>query len=589
MTSVNPPIQYFIGIIYNPQFWTDTSNSTLYLGRIGTPTSVASNTTFNGTLTTNGISNTGTITTTDLTVTNVIQGTALNADNILSQNNNANATHYITYTDLSTNGYGMLQKHAGLNFNPNTEVLTADNIVGAVSMTTPNPPVGDNSTRVPTTNWITDTTHTWLSSATQVFNCITRFYAPNDTTSISIAGGLRAMTASSKNNVCIGNSLNALTTGDFNIAIGNSVLPLITTVSQNIGIGHRALEKITATGGSVNIAIGYISGYVLTSGSWNSFFSTASGSGFSSGNYNFCMGFQAMTSYNSPTTTFATNVNRNLALGAQAIYAVSNNIADNVAIGFRALGNPPNTATANYTGNQNTAIGSYAGYGLDGTGSNGNVFIGYNCGVVNGVASTWTTTTYTNITAINTGVIASPASNNVYIGNSSVTSNTLYGTLNVPNISFTGTLNTISTTVFGYLSGVTSNIQTQINNILNGTSSFASLPVSNKVTLTSNALVTGSTTLSFPLAEMYSINVAGPQTITLPSISSGANVGVKVIFRNTGTTYAITFQVSGGTQLIYDLTNTGANSQVLLPLNTYSVTLCSMFVSSTSTYAWFVV
>jgi hypothetical protein len=124
MTSVIPPTQYFPTIIYNPEFWNNTASSSgQYLARVGTPTSIASNTTF-----------TGQITTTDLTCVNVIQGTALNANNVLSTNNNANQTHYLTYTDLSTNGYGQLQKHATLTFNPNHEILTAENINATTSL-----------------------------------------------------------------------------------------------------------------------------------------------------------------------------------------------------------------------------------------------------------------------------------------------------------------------------------------------------------------------------------------------------------------------------------------------------------------------
>jgi hypothetical protein len=123
MTSVNPPTQYFPTIIYNPVFWNNTASSGQYLARVGTPTSIASNTTFTGAITTN-----------DLTCVNVIQGTALNANNVLSTNNNANQTHYLTYVDLSTNGYGQLQKHATLTFNPNSEILTAETINATSSL-----------------------------------------------------------------------------------------------------------------------------------------------------------------------------------------------------------------------------------------------------------------------------------------------------------------------------------------------------------------------------------------------------------------------------------------------------------------------
>jgi hypothetical protein len=119
--------------------------------------------------------------------------------------------------------------------------------------------------------------------------------------------------------------------------------------------------------------------------------------------------------------------------------------------------------------------------------------------------------------------------------------------------------------------------------------SYGGLTISDKYSIGTNVLVGGSATYTFPLSSSYAINVSAPQTITLPQIISGANIGTFVIFRNVGSAFNITFQVSGGTQLIYDLTNTGANSQLLLPSGTNSVTLCAMFVSSPFTYAWYVI
>jgi hypothetical protein len=275
---------------------------------------------------------------------------------------------------------------------------------------------------------------------------------------------------------------------------------------------------------------------------------------------------------------------------------VSNNISDNVAIGFNALGNPFTTLNARLQSSRNIAIGSYAGYGLDGTGCNDNVFIGYNTGVANGTTPSINTTTLTNITAINTGVLSTPASNRVYIGNSAITLNVFYGTLSIPNISFTGTINSISTTVFTYISGLTSSAQTQISNILNGTSLFTgttrinTLQLIGRQTLGSAVLVGGSTALSIPLAEQYYISVSSVQTINLPAITA-TGVGIRVIFRRcpaTASTTVITFAVSGGTQLIYNLANTGANSVALLSSGVFSVELCSGFLTA-STYAWFVV
>jgi hypothetical protein len=283
------------------------------------------------------------------------------------------------------------------------------------------------------------------SSVTGTMNVtgIGLFPAPNQSNSFSIGGGLRNNATAGTNNMAIGNCLINNTTSNTNMAIGNNVLNSnVSSVGQHLGIGYRALEALTT--GEVNNAIGFLSGYTLQSGSWNSFFSTASGAGIvSSSNHNFCMGFQTMASWNNPDSAGATNVNRNLALGSQAMTIISSNISDNVAIGFNALGNPFTTLNARLQSSRNVAIGSYAGFGLDGTGCNDNVFIGYNTGVANGTTPAINTTTLTNITAINTGVLSTPTSNRVYIGNSAVTLNVFYGTLSIPNISFTGTLNSI--------------------------------------------------------------------------------------------------------------------------------------------------
>lgn len=422
------------------------------------------------------------------------------------------------------------------------------------------------------------------------------FPAPNESTSFSLGGGLRNNATGGTNNMAIGNCMVNNTTSPRNMAIGNGALNSnVSSTGQHLAIGHRALEALTT--GEVCCAIGYLSGYTLQSGSWNTFFSTASGAGIvSNSNHNFCMGFQTMASWNNPDSAGATNVNRNLALGSQAMTIISSNISDNTAIGFNALGNPFTTLNARLQSSRNVAIGSYAGYGLDGTGCNDNVFIGYNTGVANGTTPAINTTTLTNITAINTGVLSTPTSNRVYIGNSAVTLNVLYGTLSIPNISFTGTINSISTTVLSYISGLTSSAQTQISNILNGTSLFTgttrinTLQLIDRQTLGSAVLIIGSTSLSIPLAQQYFISVSSVQTINLPAITA-TSVGIRVRFRRapaTASNIVITFAVTGGTQLIYNLANTGANSVALLGSGVFSVELCSGFLTA-STYAWYVV
>jgi hypothetical protein len=73
MTTQPPPTQYFNNIIFNPNFWNQTTAGitqaqadALYLARTGTPTSIASLTSFSGDITTNTTATVGT----DLTLTN---------------------------------------------------------------------------------------------------------------------------------------------------------------------------------------------------------------------------------------------------------------------------------------------------------------------------------------------------------------------------------------------------------------------------------------------------------------------------------------------------------------------------------------
>jgi hypothetical protein len=442
---------------------------------------------------------------------------------------------------------------------------------------------------------------------------ISYFPAPNQSSSFSIGGGLRNNATAGTNNMAIGNCLVNNTTSNTNMAIGNDVLNSnVSSVGQHLGIGYRALESLTS--GEVNIAIGFISGYKLITGSWNTFFSVASGGGFSSGSHNFCMGFQTMSSYTTPESTSSTNVNRNLALGSQAITIVSSGISDNVGIGFNALGNPYNTGnSSSLKGSYNVAIGSYAGYGLDGASCNNNVFIGYNTGVADGPSASYNTSnTYTNIIAINTGVLSSPVSNSVYIGNSSITNNTFYGTLSVPSISFTGSINSISAAVLGYISGLTSSAQTQLdskvslssNNTYSGTQTyngnisftgtlnsmtstiFSSINTAFGKQNSANTLISTSSTLTAPFASVYTLTNGSNIIITLPD-ATASNAGVNLLFRRTvAVTTTITFTTSGGTQNIYNSTNTGAVSPVLLPSSTYILRLSSMTINGT-TYAWF--
>jgi len=568
-------------------------------------------------------------------------------------------------------------------------------------------------------SYLTDFPKMSLSN-TNYFYSDNRFPAPNESSSISIGGGLRSNQSGGTNNLAIGNALTNNTTSDTNLAIGNDALKSVSSnASQNCAVGYRSMESL-AGGSYANNAFGFLSGYkITTNSSWNSFFGIASGAAFSSSsNYNFCMGFNSMATCQT-NAVVPTDVNNNIALGGYAMYAVNTGIQNNVAIGYHSLSNPIGTATPSLDlkGNNNIAIGSYSGFGLAGSGSNNNVFIGHNCSVVDGsTLSNSTTTSYSNITAINSGTISSPASNSVYLGNSSVSNTYLYGvkTSSLPtittsitsttsidnlitrriadltyiplsgstdaqlnraqfnsttdnlgaviaqfsnstassgkiqvldtgaamgvnslcissssastnglgfnadnssgginfhiaktlvgqilstglsitgNMSFTGTLNTVSTTIFSYISTLTSNVQTQINNMLSGTTGFGNVKLNNKYWISGCAVITANISLTtYPIGnEFWSINVSSAITITLPTIAA-ANLGTCITFRRTAgsTTAPISFVVTGGTQSIFNLQNVGnITAQVLIPSGSYSCTLAALNASSTSTFAWY--
>jgi hypothetical protein len=175
-----------------------------------------------------------------------------------------------------------------------------------------------------------------------------------------------------------GKALISNTTGSFNTAIGQGALYLNTTGNSNTAVGESAL--IANTSGYGNTAIGVDALHANTTGNGN----TATGIGTLSLN----------------TTGYDNTANGYSTLGANTT-GYNNN-----AIGAEALG-------SNTTGKDNTAIGIYALY-YNTTGSD-NTAIGFYAGL-----STTNMGLY-NTTAIGSGAYVT-ASNNIMLGNSSVTS-----------------------------------------------------------------------------------------------------------------------------------------------------------------------
>lgn len=310
---------------------------------------------------------------------------------------------------------------------------------------------------------------------------ITNFYAKNDTSSFTLGNVMQNLTSgNSYYNIAIG-SFDILSSATnytyYNTVIGNDCLNAYTDYGQNIAIGTSSLKSLL-TGGK-NCAIGWLALQNLTSGENNFCAGTASGAGLESGSANFLLGFQTMASFNTPQITRATNVNNTLALGVQAHTMVGHNTQNNVSVGYKAGGNPFSQYNAMILSNNNTFLGTYSGYGFDGTGGNA-VFIGYNCGTNDGTIAQYDyTNNYTNITGLNTGKITSPSSNAMFFGNSAVTQNYFNGNLNIPNAIFTN-LPTCSNTVTSasqlvnktYSDGLITNLLSSANTWTGNTNTF---------------------------------------------------------------------------------------------------------------------
>jgi len=191
--------------------------------------------------------------------------------------------------------------------------------------------------------------------------------------------------------------------------------------TRNTGIGYQALS--TNTTGYDNTAVGTRALQVNTYGYSNTAFGSGALINNTWGYQNNAMGFEAM--YNA-TTSYDSN-----AQGYHALYNVTNG-DENQGIGSYSLF----TLT---TGNQNTGVGSQTLYNANGSGNTGigylggatitagsyNTFIGYNAGFNGSQLAT-----AVNSMALGYGAYTT-ASNQVVIGNSSVTQTLLNGKVGI--------------------------------------------------------------------------------------------------------------------------------------------------------------
>lgn len=247
-----------------------------------------------------------------ITITDGITTNTMNKNGYTTRNTNANATHYLNFSDNSATGTGAIQKTAGISCNPSTNSITATSFIGTATNATD----AVNSTKV------NSELAGWSSTSYIPFFVSTSgnqqpYTNNNITCNPSIAklnvGTIEIHRGSliSSNNCFLGSGGGfLLTTGDENIGIGVNSGNGITTGLQNVGIGTAT--NVSVTSGSYNMSIGANANNSITTGSNNLAIGTGSG------------GISAGSAGNS----------RNVSLGTSAGGGIIGN--NNVSIGYLA-------------------------------------------------------------------------------------------------------------------------------------------------------------------------------------------------------------------------------------------------------------
>ena len=318
-----------------------------------------------------------------------------------------------------------------------TSAKLASNLDLSGNPTAPTQTAGNNSTRIATTEFVTQA----ISDASNNIS-ISGITITNNKTSLGTDAlknnssglentaigfeALKSNTTGSRNTSFGFASLKANTTGNNNIALGANVLTLNTTGADNIAIGYNALIKSIVN--IKNIAIGS-----------NTLTSTISDGNVAIGDE--CL-FSNTNGYNNVAigrnTMRANTVGGNgVAIGASALQ--NNTIGQgNTALGNNALFNNTegtlNVALGtlslyeNTTGNDNTAIGYKSGYTAKNLTNLKNTYIGSNSDI-DSSASSWSTSTAIGYNSKIT------ASNQITLGTSSET-------VRIPKLNSVGVVHT---------------------------------------------------------------------------------------------------------------------------------------------------
>lgn len=329
--------------------------------------------------------------------------------------------------------------------------------------------------------------------------------------------------------------------------------------STSIAIGLTALDSMSATG-LANVAIGNEAGTALTTGAYNTMVGHQTNILATNTTYNTAVGYQAMA--------LAGAAGSNVAIGVEALKNIIGN--QNVGIGTLALGITTSSfesvavghGAMLFAGNYNTGIGKSAGEGVTGV---SNTIIGHKVGsttlttggsnVLIGTSDAVTTlaagtSNFLNVgntlfgTSVGTGTVGAPAGRIGILNTAPATALDVTGTITASQIIDSGltadtaiyangskqlTSSATTATELGYVSGVTSAIQTQLNGkvattgneTIAGIKTFSSAPILSSLTASLPLQLDASKNITSTAIDLSTAQVTG----TLPIARGGTNNG----------------------------------------------------------------
>jgi hypothetical protein len=367
-------------------------------------------------------------------------------------------------------------------------------------------------------------------------------------------------------NVGLGlNAGNALTTGNSNTSIGAGSGAALAIGNGNVFVGHGSAPSIL---GSLNTCIGQTAGGGISSGNTNTFIGAATSSSVNVGNSS-VIGYNAVATASNqvvlgtstetvivPSTTGINLLNRNIIGSSQSITATTALVGASIS-----------TTTMTVSPSNSAIVIGTAVFGV---------------GVTVGTVVTAIVTASTSFT-VNNSQTSTPTSY-LPIGASQIVQ---IATINNGTPGVSGNIMTITALLQGYtlpigaaIFGAGVNPNTRITAVTSPT--VYTLSVNSVLSSTINGTFTaeGSTTLTYPLSQMYHItpSLFSAYSITLPYIIS-ANVGSKTTLRMTNAS-TLNVSLTSVSPIFAGTSATPANSHTI-----YNGGGSSILFSATSTTA----